>query len=157
MLLLLLACRPTGTFPLTEAEAWAPDASADPFPAHAEGRAPCEGFVVESGILEVDTGLCPYFVVSQPARVALREGDRLEGGVVWDTLYADEPAQAHLALSVDGEVLWELLVDIPGEPSWEVLDAEVPIDAPEGAPVALHLHNHGLNQWRFLSLELVVE
>lgn len=157
LLLLLLACRAPGTYDLVQAEAWVADAEADPLPAHAEGRPACEDFVVEDGILEVDTGACPYFVGRQPALVALREGDRLEGGVVWDTLYAEEDGRAHLALALDGAVVWELEVDIPGEPGWEVLEVTLPVDVEEGADVVWHLHNHGLNQWRFLSLRGVVE
>ncbi|MCB9795164.1 MAG: hypothetical protein H6741_20875 [Alphaproteobacteria bacterium] len=157
MLLLLLACRTPGTYDLVHAEAWVADAEADPFPAHAEGRTACEDFLVEEGILEVDTGACPYFVVSQPARVGLRAGDRVEGGVVWDTLYAEDPGVAHLALAVNGEPVWELEVEIPGEPSWAILDEALPVDLPEGADLVWHLHNHGVNQWRFLSLEGVVE
>ena len=66
----------------------------------------------------------------------------------------DEPTEAHIAISVGGQLLWEKLVEIPN--AGGIYDITIPatIDAPAGAPVEFHLHNHGYNTWTLLQLEV---
>ncbi|MCA9636719.1 MAG: hypothetical protein KC420_11890 [Myxococcales bacterium] len=41
---------------------------------------------------------------------------------------------------------------IPGPADARDLVIEAPEEAPAGAPITLHLHNHGANTWRFQGL-----
>lgn len=151
---LLVACAPReGSFLLTDPGAWAPTAT-DPYPEHAEGRVACGDHWLEEGVVEVDTGDCAYLLIAQPALVDGWVGDTLSGGVVWDTLTADAPAEAHLTLSVDGWPLWEERVPVPSSSGWARIDVALEEPLPAGATIAWHLHNHGLNRWNLLNLTL---
>ena len=68
---------------------------------------PTAAYGLEFGVLEVDTGQCNYLSVSQPLAHAIAAGDRLRVTVWWQTLIADPPAEGHLALVVDEQLLWE--------------------------------------------------
>jgi hypothetical protein len=65
---------------------------ADPFPDHQPDDTTCIGFVLEAGLLEVDTAFCPYLNASQPSARRLRRGERLVGGMSHDDLWAEEGA-----------------------------------------------------------------
>jgi len=101
----------------------------------------------EDGRLEVQTGACAYAWLVQPALTELSPGDTLAITSWHQGLDAPLPSEGHLALVVDGEVLWEATAPIPSSP--EVFDAEVVIHrhVPEGSEVGVHLHNHGYNSW----------
>jgi hypothetical protein len=151
---MLSACAPReGSFVLTDPSAWRATA-VDPFPEHAEGRVACADHWLEDGIVEVDTGDCPYLLIAQPAQVEGLVGDTLSGGVLWDTLYADTAAEAHIALSVDGVPLWEDHVPVPSSAGWARLELTLSEPILPGAQIAWHLHNHGLNRWNLLNLTL---
>ena len=108
----------------------------------------------EDGALEVETGYCNYLSLSQPAKVAVAKGDSLHL-VLWHADLAFEtPAQAHVAITVDGHNVWEADVDIPL--AAEIYDLRIPIDfdAPAGSKVEYHVHNHGYNTWTLLQLEV---
>jgi len=75
--------------------------------------------------------------------------------VLWHgDLVFEEPATAHVAVSIAGEVIWQQEVEIPAEA--EIYDLRIPVnfDAPEGSTVEYHLHNHGYNTWTLLELEV---
>ena len=129
----------------------------DPFPAHRPAGADCPlgGWYEESGALEVDTGTCAYFVAVQPSQVDVRAGDTIALYAYHDALTAPEPATGHIVLALDGEVVWELTVDIPKTATPYDVTVEAPADVPAGAPVALHLHNHGANTWTLLDVEVL--
>lgn len=158
MILWLLACEnePTATGPvaLVDVAAWAPADSVDPFADERPDGATCDGGTeLEGGTLEVDTGVCAWLWVEQPLLAPVAEGDPLEL-VFWHSwLDAPEPAEGHLAVVIDGEVAHELLVPIPGEPASYTERFASPATARAGAPVGLHLHNHGTNTWNVLRLD----
>src|SRR5690606_39377829 len=70
----------------------------------------------------------------------------------WQTLASVDPAEGHLAIYVDDQLLWEEHVPIPGEAAARDLNFESPLAAPAGATLTLHLHNHGYNTWHFHEL-----
>ncbi|NJK32711.1 MAG: hypothetical protein HC927_10030, partial [Deltaproteobacteria bacterium] len=73
----------------------------------------------------------------------------------WGTLISGTPAEGHLALFVDGELLWETHVAIPGKADAYRVVIDSPLAAPAGAEVIFHLHNHGYNSWNFAGVELL--
>jgi hypothetical protein len=134
-------------------EATAPD----PFPSHrpegTAGDCPAGSVVLEGASLEIRTGTCGYAWLQQPLVADFREGEPIEF-VLWHAdLVAEGPAEAHLAVVVDEQVLFEGTVPIPSDPVAYTEAFEAPFDAPAGAVATLHLHNHGANVWNFLRLE----
>jgi len=103
--------------------------------------------------LSIDTSNCNYFSGRQPSLSAIEKGDQLEARLWHFALTGEEGTEAHAAIVIDGEVVWETTVDIPSEegellnPTWTAES-----DVPAGAPVTFHLHNHGDNQWNFIEL-----
>lgn len=126
-------------------------AAADPLASHRPEQVVCayeKGYITEDLDIELDTGACNYIALTQPVPYRLLAGDQLRL-VVWHyPLTATLPASAHVAALLDGDLLWQRDVPIP-TPA-DLYDATVPVprDLPPGAPLTLHLHNHGANQWR---------
>jgi hypothetical protein len=141
--------------PLIDVNAWAEQsADADSLSGHRPAQVQCPGWYNEDGALEVETGLCNYLSLSQPSKVALAKGDTLHLVLWHGNLAFETPAQAHVAVVIDGKTVWEAEVAIPTEAN--IYDLRIPIefDAPEGSAVAFHLHNHGYNSWTLLQLEV---
>jgi len=134
---------------LVAAEAWTIDDAVDPYPEHRDIGQACDpsGMLVEEGLLEVRTGDCGYLIAHQTSRSAVRVGDDIEVLVFHSSLTAPAPAEGHIALTVDGNSIWENNVTIPSISQVYVEVIEAIFDAPEGAEVVLHLHNHGSNAW----------
>jgi hypothetical protein len=107
---------------------------------------------------EVDTGLCNYLSISQAALQALPAGTPVAFRVWHFDLEADldSPAQAYLALDIDGRVVYEHTVSIPATSELITGEFELQADVPLGARLTVHLHNHGANTWNVLSLEALV-
>ncbi len=136
--------------PLGHVEAWeALPPSEDPLPEHRPDEVSCApgGWFVEDGRIEVQTGICDYVTLGQPLLREVREGDLVRVLAWHQGLDAAEPAEAHIALFVDGVRLWEAWAPIPSEATIFSETVAAPVDAPMGAPVILHLHNHGFNAW----------
>ena len=137
-----------------ELTAWQPDLAADPFGEHAPADTTCIGLTTDEGVLEVDTAVCPYAVVSQPSLRTLRKGERLVGGMSHDDLWSEDPGTAHAALSLNGEVIWEASPRIPSSPTFHTLDHTLQRAVPEGSILVFHLHNHGINNYRLLPVDV---
>lgn len=119
--------------------------------------APCadSAWGLEDGLFEIATDGCGALSVVQPSLVAVRAGDRVHV-VAWHLgLYAPEPAEAHVGLALGEAVLWEARVPVPSAEAFFDETVTVGADAPEGTPLTLHLHNHGANSWRLLTVERV--
>jgi hypothetical protein len=69
-------------------------------------------------------------------------------------LSSEEPARAHVALSLDGAIIWEEDIDIPSGAAIFDTRFVAPSDAPAGSKVEYHLHNHGFNTWTLLQLDV---
>ena len=132
------------------------DASEDPWPEHRPATVDCDGgWHRETDGIEIDTGACNYLLLQQPSPVTIEAGDPIRLRMWWQGLASLEPAQGHVALLIEDEVVWEQTVDIPAEA--EVLQEQIPIDEswPEGAAIGLHLHNHGYNAWTLAELTVI--
>jgi hypothetical protein len=135
---------------LVDAELWQVlDASQDPFSDHRPPDASCdpEGFFVETGLVEVETGLCGYVSAAQPIRVGVRTTDLLQVLVYHSSLTSDEDAEGHVALMIDDRLVWEQTVLIPSGSDVHSADFVAGFDAELGTQAVFHLHNHGSNTW----------
>lgn len=143
--------------PLVDHELWQTlDGASDPLAEHRPAALECglAGWYVEDEKLEVDTNFCNYLGLSQPALVALEQGQRVHLGLYYFDLVAPEPAVAHVAILVEGQVLWEEEIEIPGPARVYDLELESAITAEPGAEVVFHLHNHGQNTWALQSISV---
>ena len=128
----------------------------DPYPSHRPDIVDCDpaGWHEEAGVLEVETNVCPYANLLQPTRAAIQTGDTLSLLTYHSALSAvDEPAEAHLAVLVDGDPIFDRIIPIPS--ASEIYDHEFTAqrDIPAGSPVVLHVHNHGGNAWKLAHLK----
>ena len=146
---------------LLDHQAWtALETAADPLADHRPDMIECNiaGWYVENDKLEIDTFYCNYLALTQPLLEDVAAGDTLELGLYYFDLLAPAAATAHVAVLIDGAVVWEREVEIPGGPTpapAHVYDERFasPISASAGAPIVIHLHNHGQNTWTFDRLD----
>ena len=127
----------------------------DPLASHRPMAIDCnglDGWFLEDGALEVDTGSCNYFSVSAPTLVSAPKGAVLTTELSYFDLNAAAPAEAHLALTLDDETLWETHLPVPSEAAVRELEITLPSDVQLGARIGIHLHNHGQNTYRFQPL-----
>jgi hypothetical protein len=125
------------------------EAQDDPLADHRPETIVCgiAGWYLEASKLEVDTTLCNYLAVEQPSLVSLEQGQMVEVIFYHFDLVAPEPALAHVAIWIDGQVLWEQEIAIPGDANVFQEAFVSPISAELGSQVVFHLHNHGQNTW----------
>ncbi len=104
--------------------------------------------------LEVATDSCDYLTVSQPSRAAGAAGDELHVRLWHYSLNNFEEAEAHAAITIGGEVVFEVEHEIPGDSGMDAPYWEAPSDFDAGDEVLFHLHNHGSNTWNFIELSV---
>lgn len=145
---------------LVDPAAWLSVAAADdPFVDHRPPAIDCPahlGWLIEKNGIEIATASCNYAGLVQPSLRAVAKGDTLHAFLYHFDLLAVAPATAHLAVTLGDSVVFDRTIAIPGPA--EVFDVTLtaPADAPAGAPVVFHLHNHGQNTWTFASLQVEV-
>lgn len=111
------------------------------------------GFGVEDGFFEVNTDVCQYATFRQGLLEPVHINETIRF-VLWHSpLSSPEQATGHLALSIDGDVLWESNFPVPGpavvyDDSFELVEA-----VEEGTPIYFHVHNHGNNSYRLGLIE----
>jgi len=127
-------------------------AEEDPLVEHRPAIVDCgiAGWFVENAELEIDTNFCNYAALRQPALGPIERCTPLRIELYHFDLLAPEKAEAHAALLIDGQVVWEKFIEIPGKAAVYEQEFISPIAAPAGAEVMLHLHNHGQNTWTVL-------
>jgi hypothetical protein len=156
--LLALGCAPGESGPLVDDAAWALLPAADVFPAHAEAYRDCPledlgAFFPTADGLVVETGGCGYFPLETPALHDVAAGDRIGFTLAHGELVSADPgAEAHVALALGEDVVWEQVVAIPAGSDAVAIELSAPARADAGTPVRLHLHNHGQNQWALQDL-----
>lgn len=128
---------------------------ADPL-GHGDVDCPAAAWTIEGATVEVDTGACPLAVLEQPLLADVLPSDTLELVFWHNQLVAEEEAEAHLALLIDGTVIYERFVPIPSEPE-AYTERITGVRADPGALLQLHLHNHGANSWNLLHVERLAE
>jgi len=138
-----------GGVALVAVDAWVP-ADSDPYDDERPDTVDCPdwGYGEELGVFEVETDICRYGSFSQPLLAQVAAGDALSLDLWHDALWAAEPAQAHLALGLGDQVLWELTVGIPADAQTYRLSLQAQSDAASGAK-GVHVHNHGANSYNF--------
>ncbi len=144
---------------LVNHDLWEPaDAEHDSFADRPDTvNCPPSGYGVEDGFFEVTTDACDYATFKQLALIGATTTDQLRL-IFWHSpLSAPEPAEAHVAVGVNGQVLWERYISIPNDAI--VYDETISIleDFDKGDSLHYHLHNHGSNSWRLGSLERISE
>lgn len=147
---------------LIDHEAWeVVPAAEDPLAEHRPETVECgiAGWYVEGDTTEIDTNFCNYLALRQGSLEAIAVGDDLRLSFYHFDLTAPEQADAHFAVLVDGEVVWEELITIPGgtdkaDAFVYTYDTAAEFDAPAGTEIGLHLHNHGQNTWALQELSV---
>ena len=112
---------------------------------------PVSGYgTFDAGVqFEIRTDLCNYLTVQQPSARALVAGTMLHMEFSNPVVTAPEPAEAHVAVQIGTQLVWDLHVRIPNDAQSYSQDVALAADAPLGTLVFVHLHNHGLNSWHF--------
>jgi hypothetical protein len=139
------------------------DAADDPLADHRPEMIDCgvAGWLIEENLLtgtntlEVRTNDCNYLAVAQPSVVALEQGQLVHVIFYHFDLVAPEPALAHVAILVDGQLLWEQEIAVPGDAAVYDVEFPSPISAELGSQVVFHLHNHGQNTWVLQDLNAI--
>ena len=132
--------------------------SEDPLPSHEPERVDCgpAGWYVEplleAPVLEIDTRYCNYALLEHLAAVDVAVSDEITLELRHFDLRAPEPTQAHIAIVFDDAVEWETFIPIPSDASAQVYQWRARRALAAGAPIRLHLHNHGQNTWIVASL-----
>ena len=156
---------------LVEAEGWTPSAASDdPLAAHRPDAVSCDenfGWRVESSslgkVVDVDMFQCNYLSLLQPSAVEVPAGAPLQVDLYHFDLTSTDPAESHLALTLDGEIVWEKTIELPGGEGFApgtsyVETVELPSALSQGVaagrPVNLHVHNHGQNTYVFVGLRV---
>ncbi len=131
------------------------EADDDPLAIHRHAGIVCgdEGVIVENGVLEIDTGRCPYFSARQGTLLFLDVDDWVAVTIYHDDLYADPPGVGHVALLLGEDLLWERTISIPARASVFTEHIKLSRAYPQNTRVDFHLHNHGLNHWRLMGIE----
>lgn len=142
----VVGCGPSGPVQLVDSASFQAVSPGGPL----AGEACSElAFSVEGGSVEIETEGCSPVAISTTLLEPVREGDTLE--VVWwhDWLTAPEPTEGRLALYLDGQLLYEGVRGIPGEPAafTEPFEARV-----GGSELVVRVENHGANTWNLLRL-----
>ena len=136
---------------LTDPHLWTQlSAEEDPFGDHRPVEVSCDeedGLTVESGLLEIDTTFCNYASLVQPSLTTVDLGEVLEVLVYHGSLTSSEEAEAHVALMLGEQVVWEQQIGIPSGSGVYSVEVDAALSAPAGTSVVFHLHNHGANSW----------
>jgi hypothetical protein len=104
--------------------------------------------------LGYDAWGCNYLTVSQPSLATVEVGDTLTARVWHFKLTNPDPAEAHLAIQLDDEIVWEERFEIPQDARLRARTWTATRHFPAGAPVIFHLHNHGTNSYNFIELSV---
>ena len=111
-----------------------------------------EGETPDTEVLEIDTGACNYVTLMQPALSSVDVQDGIVMSLWHSTLLSEETAEAHVAIRLGTQLLWEKRVPIPSPNVAFNERLSAPIALNPGDPIYLHLHNHGSNTWNFYEL-----
>ncbi len=140
-----------GRLDLVDPELWTQlDADEDPFADHRPDEVICdedEGLTVETGLFEVDTTFCNYASVAQPTLADVAVDDEIQVLVYHGALSSSDEGEAHVALMLGDQLVWEQLIAIPSGSGVYSTDVGAAFEAPVGTRAVFHLHNHGNNTW----------
>ncbi len=146
---------------LVDMTAWQlADSPTDPFPERPAGMTCAEhGWGLDDGgVFGVYTGECDYVTVSQPLRAALSPCNDLVFELSHDRLSAGAAVDAigYVGLAIADRLIWEKEIPIPAPPLYQELRVAIDREIAAGTHIQFHVHNHGSNGWRLLSLNRAV-
>lgn len=102
--------------------------------------------------LELDTGACDYFGLTQPTLVDVEAGDVYRLRLGHAELDSADGGVGHYALVVGDQTVWDSSEAIPCAAVSRDVDVVADAAVPAGTRVWLHLHNHGPNSWTLTEL-----
>lgn len=148
--------------PVVSAYAWQlVDAAADPFGDMRPSDSECDpaGLAVEDGAggpeFEIDTGVCNYASVGQPALTAGIAGETLRVRIWHDDLTSlDGEAAGYVGIQIGDTIVYEADVPIPAEAGLLSADLALLSAFEVGTDVVVHIHNHGENTWSVVELSV---
>lgn len=133
------------------------EAALDPLASHQPAEIQCAQTATrfELASFEVDTTRCNYVLEQHPSLLSIAGGATIQLTLLYYDLIAPEPAEAHLAILFGDAVQWEARIPIPSPGA--VLETRFLATRAllAGDPIRLHLHNHGSNSWRLISLDVL--
>ena len=100
----------------------------------------------------IETNACPWASLQQPSLADVEVGDSIDLEFWHFNLTAAEPAEAEFGVLLDGQLLYSWVSPIPAPAGLVETTISSPVAAPAGAPLVLHLHNHGDNSYNFVDL-----
>ena len=123
---------------------------ADPFEDLRSEESECNplGVTVEGDVLEVQSDVCGFVSLAQPALRSGQAGDLVELLVYHSALWSQEPAQGYLAVLLGDTVFWEQTLEIPGDADVYNVEEALDADLEVGEQIVFHLHNHGANAYK---------
>jgi hypothetical protein len=163
---LTLACGGAGTGPcnapingereaLIDHDLWrVAGAHEDPWASHRPGVLTCPdwGHGREGSTYEVNTGDCNYITLVQETKRRLCTGTSIEA-VFWHLpLWAAEPTQGHVSITLGTTGLLDETLEIPGNGNSYTPRITLDRNLAAGTPIRLHIHNHGRNDWTLLEV-----
>lgn len=128
------------------------DPASDPQADHRPAVCALGAARIEDATLEFDTNDCVLFWVGVPLVAPVRAGEPLRLVTTHGSLVARVPALAHLRIDLEDEVLVDRTVPIPSTDSIDLENVTPTQPHAAGSLVRVHLHNHGQNTWRLVSL-----
>lgn len=130
----------------------------DPFAGEGGADEPCPdtafaeeefgGFLV----FGLQTDGCSRLTVGHASIAEIPRGAPVGVRVWHDDLYAVDPAEAVVALAIDGDEVWRGTAPIPSEGAMMIGDWVADRTVAAGATVAWHVHNHGKNAYHLIDL-----
>lgn len=164
VLVLFLGCGadpeapPRATASLVDHGAWERTSEGDdPFASLRAGRKPCDDTDIKrediTGFdsVQVSTRDCGYVTLTQPSAADVRRGERLHIRL-WQYQLEATVATAEVAVQVGASFQWAKSIALPADS--KLYDEKVAVgeDIPAGAPVYLHVRNHGKNSYNLILL-----
>ena len=100
----------------------------------------------------IDIALCGYTTVVQETLEDVCAGESI---LVWLWRFAltgPEGSEAHIAVQIGDELVFEDVVPIPNTSALKVDSYPVTKSHPAGTPITFHVRNHGNNSYQLLEL-----
>ena len=133
---------------------WTPRMSSPQFGA-ADPGCTARGYGVEPAGFEINTDLCDGVTFEQALALDLPAGTRLYLSGWHGDLWAPQPGHGRLVVAIGGEVLAELSSPIPARAAAQSWEITLERPALAGEIIALHVRNHGANQWTLGRVEVL--
>ena len=105
-------------------------------------------------VYSVYTQYCSWITVTQPSLSSISEGEEFYLRFWHATLTAPMGSNAHIVVTIDGDVIWDNEFPIPYPSGLDVVTLLAPKDYPEAAQIVYHVDNHGNNEYSLVELSI---